>query len=72
MTHTTSRRMIVGITGATGIIFGIRALQILRELGIESHLVVSRAGEMTRAHIGIRSTMSAHRSPADRSAPWGC
>jgi 4-hydroxy-3-polyprenylbenzoate decarboxylase len=42
--------MIVGITGATGIVFGIRALQILRELGIETHLVVSRAGEMTRAH----------------------
>ncbi|MGN8119714.1 UbiX family flavin prenyltransferase [Labrys sp. 22185] len=45
---TTPRRLIVGITGATGIVFGIRALQVLRELGIESHLVVSRAGEMTR------------------------
>jgi 4-hydroxy-3-polyprenylbenzoate decarboxylase len=45
-----SRRLIVGITGATGIIFGIRALQTLRELGIETHLVVSRAGELTRAH----------------------
>ncbi|WP_157218395.1 UbiX family flavin prenyltransferase [Flavisphingomonas formosensis] len=44
------RRMIVGITGATGIVFGIRALEILRSLGIETHLVVSRAGEMTRAH----------------------
>ncbi|MGN7870631.1 UbiX family flavin prenyltransferase [Paracoccus sp. 22332] len=42
------RRLIVGITGATGIVFGIRALQVLRELGIESHLVVSKAGEMTR------------------------
>ncbi|MFK4048066.1 UbiX family flavin prenyltransferase [Roseomonas mucosa] len=42
--------MIVGITGATGIVFGIRALEVLRELGIESHLIVSRAGEMTRAH----------------------
>ena len=47
---TTKRRMIVGITGATGIVFGIRALEVLRELDIESHLVVSRAGEMTRAH----------------------
>ncbi len=42
------RRLIVGITGATGIIYGVRALQVLRELGIESHLVVSKAGEMTR------------------------
>lgn len=46
----TQRRMIVGITGATGIVFGIRALQVLRELRIETHLVVSRAGEITRAH----------------------
>lgn len=44
------RRIIVGITGATGVIYGIRALQVLRELGIETHLVVSRAGEMTRAY----------------------
>ncbi|OZI53167.1 UbiX family flavin prenyltransferase [Bordetella genomosp. 4] len=44
------RRLIVGITGATGVIYGIRALQVLRELGIETHLVVSRAGEMTREY----------------------
>lgn len=44
------RRLIVGITGATGIIYGIRALQVLRDLAIETHLVVSRAGEMTRAY----------------------
>lgn len=44
------RRLIVGITGATGIVYGIRALQVLRELAIETHLVVSRAGEMTRAY----------------------
>ncbi len=50
MKRAASRRMIVGITGATGILYGIRALQILRGLGIETHLVVSRAGEMTRAH----------------------
>ena len=44
------RRMVVGITGATGIVFGVRALEVLRLLGIETHLVVSRAGEMTRAY----------------------
>lgn len=42
--------MIVGITGATGIVYGIRALKVLRALGIETHLVISRAGEMTRAY----------------------
>ncbi len=46
----TPRRLIVGITGASGTIFGIRALQVLRTLGIETHLVVSKAGHLTRAH----------------------
>jgi len=44
------QRIVVGISGATGIIYGIRALQMLRELGIETHLVVSSAGEMTREY----------------------
>ncbi|WP_343617128.1 UbiX family flavin prenyltransferase [Novosphingobium sp.] len=43
-------RMIVGISGATGIIYGIRALEMLRAAGVESHLVVSRAGDMTRGY----------------------
>src|ERR1700692_4244246 len=44
------QRIVVGISGSTGIIYGIRALQMLRELDIETHLVVSRAGEMTREY----------------------
>ena len=44
------QRIIVGITGATGVVYGVRALQMLRELDIETHLVVTRAGELTRAH----------------------
>jgi 4-hydroxy-3-polyprenylbenzoate decarboxylase len=43
-------RVVVGITGATGIVYGVRALRMLRELGVETHLVVSRAGEMTREY----------------------
>lgn len=46
----TPKRLIVGITGATGIVYGVRLLELLRETGIESHLVVSRAGDLTRAH----------------------
>lgn len=42
------RRLIVGISGATGIVFGVRLLEVLRRLEIETHLVVSGAGEMTR------------------------
>jgi len=43
-------RMIIGISGATGIIYGVRLLQVLKQQGIETHLVVSKAGEMTRAY----------------------
>ena len=45
-----ARRLIVGITGATGIVYGVRLLELLRETGIETHLVVSRAADLTRAH----------------------
>ncbi|HVE15633.1 MAG TPA: UbiX family flavin prenyltransferase [Chthoniobacterales bacterium] len=40
-------RLIVGISGASGVAIGIRLLEAISELGLESHLVVSRAGEMT-------------------------
>jgi len=42
--------MLVGITGATGIVYGVRLLEALKSLGIETHLVVTKAGELTRAH----------------------
>jgi flavin prenyltransferase len=45
---TESRRLIVGISGATGIVIGVRLLEVLRRLKVETHLVVSSAGEMTR------------------------
>jgi 4-hydroxy-3-polyprenylbenzoate decarboxylase len=44
------KRLIVGISGASGIIFGIRMLEILKKLDIETHLVVSKAAEMTLAY----------------------
>lgn len=43
-------RLIVGISGASGIIYGVRLLELLRGTGVESHLVVSPAGDLTRAH----------------------
>lgn len=42
--------LIVGISGATGIIYGIRTLQLLREAGVTTHLVLSKAAEMTLAY----------------------
>ncbi|HUZ74049.1 MAG TPA: flavoprotein, partial [Stellaceae bacterium] len=44
-----SRRIIVGITGASGVIYGVRMLQALRDIGVETHLIVSRAGQLTLA-----------------------
>jgi flavin prenyltransferase len=42
------RRLIVGITGATGVIYGIRLLQALRDLpGLETHLIISVPGKRT-------------------------
>jgi 4-hydroxy-3-polyprenylbenzoate decarboxylase len=43
-------RLIVGISGSSGVIYGIRLLQVLRALdGIETHLVLSRAGKLNIA-----------------------
>jgi len=45
------QRLILGISGASGVILGIRALELLREIEeIETHLVVSAAGKLTIAH----------------------
>ena len=47
-------RVIVGISGASGAIYGLRCLDALRAAGVETHLVVSRAGEMTlRSECGL-------------------
>ena len=43
-------RLIVGITGATGTIFGVRLLQMLHGSGVETHLVVSKWGARTLTH----------------------
>lgn len=43
-------RLIVGISGATGVIYGIRLLERLREAGVETHLVLSRWGARTMLH----------------------
>jgi 4-hydroxy-3-polyprenylbenzoate decarboxylase len=50
MTKTPPRRLVVGISGASGTIYGIRMLELLRETGIETHLVMSKSAELTLAY----------------------
>jgi len=44
-----SSRLIIGLTGASGVIYGIRALEMLKQIGIETHLVLSPAARATIA-----------------------
>ncbi|UPT92163.1 UbiX family flavin prenyltransferase (plasmid) [Bradyrhizobium barranii subsp. apii] len=44
------RRLIVGISGASGAIYGLRLLQLLRNAGVEAHLVMSKTAELTFAY----------------------
>ena len=43
-------RLVVGITGASGAVYGVRLLQRARALGLETHLVVTPAGVLTAHH----------------------
>ena len=45
-----TRRLIIGISGASGVIYGIRALELLRDTDVETHLVVSKSAEMTMGY----------------------
>ena len=44
------QRIVVGISGASGVIYGVRALEMLREAGVESHLVLTRSAALTIGH----------------------
>ncbi|MFI4918716.1 MAG: UbiX family flavin prenyltransferase [Legionellales bacterium] len=47
---TNNPRLVIGISGSSGIIYAIRLLQILQQSPIETHLVVSKAAQLTRAY----------------------
>lgn len=67
--------VVVGMSGATGAIYGIRLLELLREIGVESHLVVSRWAEATiltetaRKPAAVRSLATYVYDEDDLSAP---
>ncbi|MDG2204354.1 MAG: UbiX family flavin prenyltransferase [Alphaproteobacteria bacterium] len=45
-----TQRLIIGISGASGVIYGIRALELLRDTDVETHLVMSKSAEMTMGY----------------------
>ena len=68
-------RLVVGITGATGAVYGVRLLQALEGTRIETHLIVSRWGARTLVHETphtldeVQKLASCHYAPADQGAP---
>jgi 4-hydroxy-3-polyprenylbenzoate decarboxylase len=74
MTGSPASRLIIGITGATGSIFGIRLLQALAGSGVETHVVVSKWGMRTLAHETsytldqVQGMATAYYSPNDQGA----
>jgi 4-hydroxy-3-polyprenylbenzoate decarboxylase len=73
MTKPTAR-LIVGISGASGTVYGVRLLEMLREAEIETHLVMSKSAEMTLAYEtdlkpkDVRALASVNYSVADIGA----
>ena len=64
------KRIIVGISGASGAVYGIKLLESLRDLDVESHLILSKAAEMTLAY-ETEFTAKDLRAMADKSYPIG-
>ncbi len=61
-----TRRLVVGITGASGAVYGVRLLARARNLGLETHLVVTPAG-VVNAHHELGLDRAALDALADRS-----
>ena len=68
-------RIVVAITGATGTVLGVRTLQVLQNVGVESHLVLSKWGARTLLHETpytveyVKSLASSAYSDSDQGAP---
>jgi flavin prenyltransferase len=61
-----AKRFIVGISGASGVVYGVRLLELLRRAKVESHLVMTRSAEVTLAH-ETDLKVAAVRAMADRA-----
>jgi len=70
----TPSRLIIGISGASGVIHGVRLLELLRPLDIEAHLVMSKTAELTLAYetdykpAAVRALADTAYAPGDLGA----
>lgn len=62
------QRLIIGISGASGVQYGVRALQLLAPMPIETHLVMSKSAELT-AHHELGMPLEQVRALADEFHP---
>ena len=70
MNETNPTRLIVGLTGATGTIFGVRLLQMLHGSGVETHMVMSKWAARTLIH-ETQHTVEQVEDLASRNYPLG-
>jgi len=74
MASNTPKRLVIGISGASGTIYGIRMLELLKKTDIETHLVMSKSAEMTMVYEtkykpkDVRALASVNHPPADIGA----
>ncbi len=62
------KRIIVGISGASGIVYGVRALQLLRDCPVQTHLVISKSAKLT-LHYELDMSLADLESLADEVHP---
>jgi len=68
------KSLVVGITGASGAVYGVRLLEVLAPLPVETHLVVSKWGQRTLEHEtgrsldDLRALVDRHYAPGDMTA----
>ena len=68
------RRLIIGMTGSTGAIFGVRMLEALKATDVESHLIISKWAQRTLEHETrytveqVRGLATVVHSPGDMGA----
>ena len=61
-------RLIIGISGASGVQYGVRALELLQPLPVETHLIMSKSAELT-VHHELDRTVDSIRALADEWHP---